>query len=584
MLKKNKIMILIACLAALILGLTLILTLPTGCANKNDTSISVPSEDAALPDSKDMFTDNDLNGDYDTSSATKITLSGSSATVSGSGAAASGSVIKITSAGVYSVSGSLNDGYIFVDATSDDKIWLVLNNVSISNNDFCALYVKQTDKLFVTLVGQNTLKTTGSFVQIDDNNVDAAIFSKDDLTFNGSGSLTVTDNYGHGIVCNDDLVFSSGSYTITASSHSIKANDSVRIADGEFDLTAGKDGIHVDNSDDALLGYIYIADGSFTVECDGDALDSSSSIQIAGGTFDFKCGGGSSNSSTSGGGMWGSWTSSSDVSAKGIKANSSIIVYGGEIDINSADDAVHSNGDLQIDGGTFVVSSGDDGFHADDVLLISGGTINIKKSYEGIEGSSITISGGKITLVSSDDGLNAAGGNDSSSLGGRPGGNSFSDSSHFINITGGEIYVNAAGDGVDSNGSLSVSGGTTIVEGPTNNGNGALDYDSTATISGGTFVAVGSSGMAQNFSSATQGSIMYNVSSSVAAGSTLKIASSSGTVLFSMTTTKNSQSVVISTPDLNKGGSYTLTFGSTSKTITLSSNIYSNGSSDGGHF
>lgn len=252
-------------------------------------------------------------------------------------------------------------------------------------------------------------------------------------------------------------------------------------------------------------------------------------------------------------------------SAKAIKCSSLITIDGGNFNIDLADDAIHSNSDAEINGGSIIISSGDDGIHADDALIIGGGDIKISKSYEGLEGTAVTVTGGKIDITASDDGINAAGGNDSSSMGGRPGENTFNSSSAAqINITGGYILVNAAGDGVDSNGSVTMSGGVLLVSGPTDSGNGAFDYNSSAVITGGTAVLCGSSGMAQGFSGdSSQASFMYTLDSAANAGDSLAVTDSSGNVIVSFMPSKQYNNIVVSSPELTVGSSYTVTIGGT---------------------
>ena len=267
-------------------------------------------------------------------------------------------------------------------------------------------------------------------------------------------------------------------------------------------------------------------------------------------------------------------------SAKGLKAGGDIKISNATITADTSDDSIHSNSNVTIESGTFNLKSGDDGIHADTSTVINNGNIVIEKSYEGIEGSNVTINGGTIELTASDDGINSAGGSDSSSMGGRMGQNSFTENSDiYIKITGGKVTVDASGDGLDSNSNLIIEGGEIYVNGPTNDGDGALDYDGTATISGGTFVAVGSSGMAQGFSdSSTQCSILYNLSSSHSAGEKITLADSSGNEIISYTSTKQFSSVVISSAKITKSGAYKLTVGSESYDIEMSSTVYSNGS------
>ena len=254
----------------------------------------------------------------------------------------------------------------------------------------------------------------------------------------------------------------------------------------------------------------------------------------------------------------GSGTLTIKSAGKGIKADELLTIESGTYVITAEDDTVHSNDSVAISGGTLTLASGDDGVHADGDLTISGGKIDITKSYEGLEGQNITISGGDISVVASDDGVNVAGGNDESGGGGQDGGmwrggpmGQATDGT--LTISGGTIYVNAGGDGLDSNGSVKISGGTTYVDGPTNNGDGALDYDGSMEITGGTLIAVGSSGMAMNASTATQPSVLMNLSSSYTGEFTF------GNIKFKPA--KAYQSVMISSPELKVGESYDLVIG-----------------------
>lgn len=538
-----------------------------GTGSSGNNTVSTDGSDAAelttLLDTADMFTNRDYEVGYDESESTAIVLKGSTAECSSGAVEVSGSTVTITEEGTYILSGTLK-GMIVVNAEKTDKLQLVLNGVSIESETSAAIYILQADKVFLTLApdSANTLKNGGTFTAIDDNNIDAVIFSKEDLTLNGQGSLTIESPAGHGVVSKDDLVVTSGTYAITAASHGLSGKDSVRIAGGTFDITAGKDGIHAENSDDTTLGFVYILNGTFQFTAEGDGVSAASNLQVNGGNFTFVTG------------------------AKGLKAGTALLVNAGSFHIDSADDALHSNGSLTVNGGTFEMATGDDGMHADDQLAITGGTINITKSYEGIEGLTITISGGEITLVSSDDGLNAAGGNDQSGFGGFGGfgGNGeFGGSSDcWIRITGGLLNINASGDGIDSNGMLYVDGGEIYVSGPSDNGNGALDYDSDAVITGGILVAAGASGMAQNFgTSSTQGSMLVSTGSQ-SAGSTITLTDSNGNELLSFQAAKAFDCVVISCSEIVQGATYTVSAGNSSTEVTMDSLIYGSGGMGGG--
>ena len=572
---------LVLCAAALLL------TVLVGCGKEDNTAPPSVSDDTLVVEgvnAEEMFTDRDKDGDASSTEAVSITLADAATTSDGVGVQVDGDTVTVSAAGTYCLQGTLTNGRIVVDATNTDKIQLILSGVSVSSADGAALYIKQADKVFVTLAAdtQNALSNTGEFVVTDDNNIDGAVFSKDDLTFNGTGSLSVRSTHGHGIVCKDSLAFVDGVYDISSVGHAVQGKDDVRIADGKYTLQAGKDGIHVENADDTTLGYLYVADGDFTVTADGDGLSASGVLQIDGGKGTLTAGGGAKDADVSGemppwGGMFGGYAGETEdtVSAKGIKSAANLLLKGGTWTVNAADDAIHSNASATITDGTYTVSSSDDGIHADEVLLISAGTLTVTKSYEGLEGTSIEIKGGTLSVTASDDGLNAAGGNDQSGFGGgMPHPDAFSDDgSQYIRISGGKLTVNAAGDGIDSNGGLYVTGGETYVSGPTNSGNGALDYGGEAQVSGCIFVACGSSGMAQGFSSADgQGAALINLAGS--ADELLVLKNDRADTLVTFTPAKSYSSVVISCPGLTDSGSYTLSAGGLTTDFTMSDWLY----------
>ena len=258
---------------SILLVLTLIVGVSAGCSNEfpsnctesgsNPTAAGATdhggeSSDAEPVDADisqtdvDMFTDRDSKSEYDAGKAVTIQLSGTTATASSDGVQINGSTVILKEEATYVISGSLN-GMLIVDAPDTAKLQIVLNSVDITSETSAALYILEADKVFVTLADgtANTLANGGSFVAIDDNNIDGALFSKQDLTLNGSGSLTVTSPAGHGIVCKDDLVITGGTYVVNSASHGLDANDSVRIADANITIDAGKDAIHCENSEDA---------------------------------------------------------------------------------------------------------------------------------------------------------------------------------------------------------------------------------------------------------------------------------------------------------------------------------------------
>lgn len=573
-------------------------TSPLELITSDDTDSDTDSSKAEatfINDSSEAFTDRDYEVGYDQSSSTVITLNGSSASCSSNAVKINGGTVTITDEGTYIISGTLNDGMIIVDADESDKPQIVLNGVSITSKTSAAIYILEADKVFVTLAegSSNTLTNGGSFTSIDDSNIDGTVFSKQDLTFNGMGNLTVSSPAGHGIVCKDDLVFTSGTYTVNSSADGVQANDSVRIANATLNIDAGKDGIQSENAEDSSLGFVYMISGNLKIEAEGDGITAGYYAQIEDGTVNITAGGGSENGSKSssdfyGGFMGGrpdssSGSSDSGTSMKGIKSESDMLIKGGTFTINSADDSLHSNTSLTVNGGTFDIASGDDAIHAEETLTVTSGTINISESYEGLEALNIKVSGGDIKLVASDDGINAAGGTDSSgTTGGRDGmfpgdrggrggrGGMSSNSNGSIEVSGGKLYINSSGDGFDANGTLTISGGYTVVVGPTQGDTATLDYDTSGIITGGTFIGTGASGMAQSFSeSQNQGVIAVSVSNQ-SAGTKIALKDSKENTVLTATPELSFAVVILSSPDIEKGENYSLTVGSNSKTVEAS--------------
>ena len=603
----------------------------------------------SLADTSDMFTERDMETTYDEENAVSIELNGDSAVCESDSVQIAESTVSIVEEGTYILSGALDDGMLIVDADDTDKVQIVLNGAQITSSSSAAVYVLSADKVFITTaVGtENTLANGGEYVAIDDNNIDAAVFSKSDLTLNGEGSLCVSAAVGHGIVSKDDLVLTSGTYEITAASHGLSGKDSVRIAGGSYTIQSGKDGIHAENADDASLGFVYIADGTFAITAEGDGMSAAGYLQADGGDYTITAGGGAGEQNLGGEaapemagdmlqggvvqpgaagemplddgtqpGTTGEMPSDigqqpgaagempSDIgqqpdmaegtqpdtesstedstSMKGMKSSTELLLNGGAYVLNCADDALHSNGNLTVNNGSFEIQTGDDGIHADNAVVIMDCDMEILQSYEGIEGLSIDIAGGEIALTASDDGLNAAGGNDSSGTGGR-GDDIFAvTEGAYICISGGTLNINAYGDGIDSNGDLTVSGGKTYVSGPVNGGNSSLDYAGEAMITGGIFVAAGASEMAQNFGeSSTQAVMMVNVSGGEA-GSTITLADSDGRELLSWHAEKAYSSVIVSCPELVQGETYTLTTGEAETTVTMDSLVYGSAGIGGG--
>lgn len=564
--------------------------------DSNESAVSASSQ-TNVENSEDMFTKRDQDPSYDESKAVNIVCSGSDFKVTGTGAEATDGVLTISDEGVYVISGSINDGRIVVNAGDSAKVQIVLNGLSVKCLNNSPLFVKSANKVFITLKEQtvNTVVDGSSYTSLadDESNVDSAIFSRSDLTINGEGELNVEGNFSHAIVSKDDLVITGGTINAKSVTTAICGKDSVRISNGSVNVISGGDGIKSDNTDKADKGFVYISGGVIDITSETDAIQSEFYTTVGEAKLTLNTGGGSENSSSDNNGNkneWGKWggfaqedqaDDEDSFSAKGIKSGGDIFINGTTLTADTSDDAVHSNSNVEINSGTLDLKSGDDGIHADGSLTVNGGNITISKSYEGVEGASVTISGGSLDITSSDDGINAAGGSDFSSMNGRPGANSFDDNADvYVKVTGGNIIINSGGDGVDSNSELVIEGGTLYVDGPSDASNAAIDYETFATVSGATVVAVGNSGMAESFSEdSEQCSIMYNFSQNHLAGDKVTLTASDGKELISYTPSKIFNSVIISTKDILENGQYTLTVGDETVEIEMTSKVYSNGGS-----
>lgn len=559
----------------------------SGC-NKTQ---EVEETDENVSENSEMFTDRDTRITYDEDEATIITLKEDEIKVDGEGASVSDTTLTIQEEGCFIVRGSMSDGMIIVDSNNKAKIQIVLDGVNLTSSQSAPIYVKQADKVFITLAeeSENTLENGGSFSAIDENDIDAVIFSKDDLTLNGLGKLTISSPAGHGIVSKDDLVLATeGTYAITCASSGLNANDSIRIRDVDLSISSGKDGMHAENSEDSALGFIYVLNGTISIDAQGDGMSASSYMHIIDGDFAIVCGGGYVNGEVKTSSSWGDMpngrggmkkpnepstpvqeeSDEDSTSMKGLKSTGKMTLENGVFVIDSADDSIHANEAIVIKNGSYTLSSGDDGIHADADLNVVNGTINVTTSYEGLEGLTITVDGGDISIEASDDGFNAAGGTDNSGQGGRGGDPFASSSDSYITINDGNILIHASGDGIDSNGAFSMNGGNVTISGPVQGDTSIIDYgeQSEGVITGGTFIGTGASSMAQTFTSGEQGILAFTTGNQQA-NTLISILDTNGKEVLSYTSDQSFNCVIISTSDLTSGTSYNVNVGSLSGTL-----------------
>ena len=494
----------------------------------------------------------DSAGDYivGSSAVTQIVLAGDAIMVAGEGVTVNGRTATITTAGSYSLSGTLTDGQIIVDTQDEETVQLILNGVDISNTSTSPIYIANAAETVIMLAenSENYVADSPAYVfanaEVDEPN--AAVFSENDLTIYGTGSLAVEASYNDGIASKDGLIIAGGTITINAADDGIRGKDYLIVKDGHITINAQGDGLKSDEDEDTTKGYITVEGGNITITSGGDAIQAATDVLISGGTFTLTAGGGSTGSVAA------------DASAKGIKA------------------AVNVNIDVGL----------------------NGGVVDITGSYEGIESAVITINDGEFTIVSSDDGINVAGGNDGSGFGpgggqppaggfgfgGGPGQDTFTEytGDYYLYINGGYVVVDAAGDGIDVNGAIEMTDGVIIVNGPTEQMNGALDYDGTFTMTGGFVVAAGSAGMAQTSDMpSTQNSLLLNFDGILQAGTLIHIQDSNGNDVLTFAPTKAYQSIAFSSPELSNGVTYTIYYGG-SASGTVTDGLYEDGTYDSG--
>ena len=561
-------------------GLSPVETITGVTTTTNDTSV-VSAEVAATPAATvtEALADNGAALDeaeaeaalaYEDAAVVVVQLSDAGSTVDGVGVNVDGSTITIMAAGTYRLVGSLSDGQVIVNTEAEGEVRLILDGVTLTSLTSAPIYIEKAETVAIVLAdgSTNSLTDAASYVyasaEVDEPN--AAIFSNADLVIGGNGALTVTGNYADGIASDDGLVIAGGTLNVTAADDGLRGSDYVLIQAGSVTVNAATNAVRASNDEDAALGYVAIEGGTLNLTSGGDGIQAETDVLIAGGDLTITTGGGNTTS------------------AKAIKGTVSVVIDGGTFSLNAADDAVHSNGSIVINGGTFSIVSGDDGLHADATLEINGGVIDVTQAYEGLESAVITLNAGVVHVNTSDDGVNTSGGQDGSGMGG-PGGqtDAFSASNgQYLYINGGTLVVTANGDGVDVNGAVVMTGGLVIVNGPTANNNGALDYDAGFTISGGTVIATGSAGMAQTPDApSSQASSMVNLTSTQAAGTLVALVDSAGNAVLTFAPSKPFQSIAFSSAALKAGETYTLYLGG-SATGTVTDGLYSDATYSGG--
>ena len=498
--------------------------------------------------------------DYDISvgAAVPVTLKGQQIETDADGVTVADGNLKITAPGAYVISGVLDDGCIYIAAESGGVVHLILSGADITCSESPPIYVSAADKVIITMSEGTENRVTATV----SGGLESAIYSECDLTFNGTGALQVISEHGIAVNCKTNVRIAEGNLDITAKENAIKAKYSVSVKDGILNLTSGADGIRTTGagrSNGKWVGTVSFEGSTTTIISDGDAVNSDSVICVYDGNINIVSGGGSEEITDSrGSGMGGppgeQTSSKSSESAKGLKAESGVYILGGTLTIDSADDTVHSDKDVTITSGTLVLLSNDDGIHADSSVSITGGTISIERCTEGIEGHYIVIDAGEINITASDDGTNATSGNNPIASLAKLMETELLGTGGKLIINGGSINVVSSGDGLDSNGSIIQIGGAAIVNCKSNGADGALDFDGTFGMTGGTLAAFGNAGMMIQTTTAEKSTVpCIIIGADIEAGSVVTIADTVGNEILSVTSAAEASCLVLASEDLTEG-------------------------------
>ena len=533
-------------------------------------------EESELPDATTPVQETAETG------TTKITLIGMTANVEGQGAKVEGNTVKITRGGIYELSGTLDDGRILVKAKGEDVV-LILNGVNITCSNSAPIYVNKANSVTLLLNGTtenvitdgDSYDMTLEYSDLAKDEPNNCLYSKADLIIRGTGSLVVNANYNGGIKSNDNLSIINTNVTVNAENHGINGKDYLLIQNSTVKVTSGGDGLRSTQDTDPTRGYAQLVNSNIFVDSTEDAIQVETGLTVENCSMSLNAGGGYNTSALTNAG-----------SCKGIKVNQGYAtVTGGHIIIDSFDDCFNVVGDVTINGSetenaaNLTLYSGDDGIHSDANVIINCDMITIEESKEGIEGMTVTFNSGDVYINAKDDGINTAGGADGEEFEMTHPGFGSNDNNNII-VNGGHVVVNSNGDGVDSNGNIYLYGGVLVVNGPSNAGNGALDYAGDFYVEGGFLLATGASGMAQVPDNLSQPCISVTFDNTLEVGDIVNITNGDHDMSFYIA--KAVDNLIVSSADIQQGTTYAVSYGGKYKDGTVTDGICTGGSySDG---
>jgi hypothetical protein len=534
----------------------------SGCVwGVEDVAAAPPAEVPASPVAAMIAANASLRDDaadhgWNAADVVPVTLSGTTAISPGPTVSVDGGTVTIGAAGTYELSGSLTDGRIVVDTPDPQIVRLVLHGADVTSSTGPAVLVTKAGRVLVSLGGTTANHLTSLAGS-------AAVDTSADLAVDGSGSLAVDSRSGDGVRGTRGVAITSGTVTVTGAGDGVVARDYVAVTAGSVTVTCPGRGLASGNDEDPALGYVLLSGGTASVISGGDGVSAATDVIVAGSALTVRSGtpaepdtgrGARARPATGGGTGAGGPGAEEPETVKGLRGDVNVAVGSGSLAVDTSGDALHSAGTVTVGGGTVEASADGDGLTGATAVVITDGVTTVHRCEEGIEAPQITISGGTTSVTSTDDGVNGSDGS----------GSDLPTPAVHVVISGGVLVVDSAADGLDSNGSLEISGGTVVVSGAQTGDDGALDANGSLRLLGGTLIASGIYGIAgMRPAKGGQAWLSYTFPSVQQAGTILHLTTGSGAQIAAFAPPKKFRGIVVSTDRVTAGQSYDLLRGGT---------------------